>query len=206
MTRQYRVQHKTTFNYTEEVSLSQQMLRLTPRPTPCQTVHATTIIVEPAPIVRQSALDYFGNTTTYVSVQEPHRRLIVSASATVTVASPTMTDIDASTPWTQVAAAMRSPANRDALFAAGYCFGSPQIDLPADLRALTDDLFTDDRPLLAATRELTTRIHREFDYRGGVTDVWTPVSRVLAQRQGFARISPISRSPACGCSACRRAT
>ncbi len=32
--------------------------------------------------------------------------------------------------------------------------------------------------------DLTAKIYREFVYEGGVTDVWTPVSEVLAKRRG----------------------
>ena len=44
--------------------------------------------------------------------------------------------------------------------------------------------FTPGRPILAATMDLTSRIFREFQYRGGVSDVSTPVSEVFTMRQG----------------------
>ncbi|MEZ5738475.1 MAG: transglutaminase family protein [Burkholderiaceae bacterium] len=65
-----------------------------------------------------------------------------------------------------------------------YCFPSPHIDIPLALRDLIDDLFIPGRPLLDATMALTSRIYESFKYKGGVTDVRTPVESVLKSRQG----------------------
>ena len=180
----YRVQHRTAFNYSADVSLSQQMLRLTPRQTERQRVVGSTILVEPSPIVRETGTDFFGNTTTFLSIQEPHRRLTIQASSTVTVTPFEAPPLADSTPWEQVAANLRAPNGNIELQASGFCFASPHIDIPDSVTELIDDIFKPQRPILDATMALTTRIYESFTYKGGVTDVRTPVSSVLKKRQG----------------------
>jgi transglutaminase-like putative cysteine protease len=43
---------------------------------------------------------------------------------------------------------------------------------------------TPGKPLLRLAMELTEQIHADFDYRGGVTDIFTPVPSVLEARAG----------------------
>lgn len=180
----YRVQHRTTFNYVSDVSLSQQLLRLTPRNTAQQTVLADTILVEPAPVVRRTSRDWFGNETNFVSVQEVHRRLIVHASSSVQVQQPDWPSLDSGEGWEATRHAVDYPESDEAVRAAAFCFPSPYVDIAPGVAALVDDLFTPRRPLLEATMALTQRIFETFEYRGGVTDVWTPVATVLENRQG----------------------
>jgi transglutaminase-like putative cysteine protease len=45
-------------------------------------------------------------------------------------------------------------------------------------------LFTAGKPVLRLAMELTEQIYRDFEYRGGVTDVYTPVPEVLKARAG----------------------
>ena len=63
-------------------------------------------------------------------------------------------------------------------------FDSPYVVGNDDIHEYALQSFTPGRPILAATMDLTSRIFREFQYRGGVSDVSTPVSDVFAMRQG----------------------
>jgi transglutaminase-like putative cysteine protease len=53
-----------------------------------------------------------------------------------------------------------------------------------DVRAYAASSFEPGRPLFEAAKDLTSRIYHEFEYTGGVSDVSTPVSRVLRMRKG----------------------
>ncbi|NJN53060.1 MAG: hypothetical protein HC809_16150 [Gammaproteobacteria bacterium] len=81
----YDVNHITTFEYAQPVSVSHQLLRLTPRPHTRQRVERAKILIEPAPAVRTQRRDYFANEVTYVTVQEPHEKLTIHASSRVEV-------------------------------------------------------------------------------------------------------------------------
>lgn len=183
MSATYRVQHRTEFSYATDVSLSQQLLRLTPRNTERQTLLADTILVEPSPVVRRSTRDWYGNETSFVSVQEPHRHLIVQASSSIQVDDPQW-PLDAADSWESVIQAVQYPDSGDAVRAASFCFPSPYVDVVPGVRQITEQWFTPGRPFLDATMALTRYIFEHFEYRGGVTDVWTPVSTVLENRQG----------------------
>ena len=78
-------------------------------------------------------------------------------------------------------------ADHDALDAYEFVFESPYVVGNDDVRDYALQSFTPGRPILAATMDLTGRIFREFQYRGGVSDVSTPVSEVFAMRQGRCR-------------------
>lgn len=184
MSVQYRVQHRTTFSYASDVTLSQQLLRLVPRATPTQIVDNSVILIDPTPMARRTRIDYFGNLLTRISIQEPHRRLSVQASSTVTIDAPPPPELESSPRWEFVRAEMRKPATHDAATAAGFCFPSPYIDVPPAITVLVHDLFVPEAPVLAATMALTQRIYKEFTYEGGVTDIWTPVKKVLELRKG----------------------
>lgn len=183
-TRQYKVQHTTSFSYGSAVTLSQQLMRLTPRRSARQEMHGSTILIEPSPEIRSVSTDYYGNETTYVSIQEPHDRLVIGASSTVQVTPPFMPVLTATTPWQQLAQIMRAPATQPSLDAVQFCFPSPHVDIPVSVGELIEDIFTPERPVLDAVMALTTRIYQNFTYKGGVTDVHTSVSDVLANRQG----------------------
>jgi transglutaminase-like putative cysteine protease len=65
-----------------------------------------------------------------------------------------------------------------------YVFASPHVAGNDDVRDYALQSFPPSRPILAAAMDLTERIFRDFQFRGGVSDVYTPVSEVLAMRQG----------------------
>jgi transglutaminase-like putative cysteine protease len=178
----YQVSHRTVIEYRNSVSISQQLLRLLPRTTPQQRVEHASVLIDPAPVGRIEREDHFGNRCLYLTIRESHRRLVVHARSTINVA-PARALAD-EVPWERAAALAERPDGETAARVSLYAFRSPYVDLPAQTEALTSDLFLPQRPLLDAVRALTERIHAEFRYQGGVTDVWTPVRDVIAQRSG----------------------
>ena len=82
----YRVTHHTTYKYSASVSLCQNLAHLTPRNTAEQHCRYTTLVINPRPAVLSNRPDYFGNQVTFFAVQEPHRKLSVTASHVVQVA------------------------------------------------------------------------------------------------------------------------
>jgi transglutaminase-like putative cysteine protease len=178
----YDIRHKTTFSYEEIVSVSHHVLHLAPRGHPQQTCLESQTIVVPKPAVSSSSEDYFGNPVEHLTIQQPHRQLVVDAHARVEVRpAAERPALDASAPWETVRAEL---ADSTALAAFEYVFASPYVVGNEAIREYTALSFTPERPILAAAMDLTTRIFREFRYRGGVSDVSTPVSDVFAMRQG----------------------
>jgi transglutaminase-like putative cysteine protease len=178
----YEIRHKTTFSYEEVVSVSHHVLHLEPRQHPQQTCLESEATVEPKPAVDSAGRDYFGNPIRRLTVQKPHKLLVVDAYSRVEVRPAAQALVlEQSPPWETVReqlAAYEAIEAYELVFESTYVVGNEAI------REYALQSFTPGRPILAATMDLTSRIFREFRYRGGVSDVSTPVSEVFAMRQG----------------------
>ena len=178
----YDIRHTTTFNYEEVVSVSHHVLHLAPRRHPQQSCLESETTVEPKPAVDSAGQDYFGNPIRHLTVQKPHKQLVVDAYARVEVRSAHQAvSLEQSAPWETVREQL---AAYEALEAYELVFESPYVAGNDAIRDYALQSFVPGRPILAAAMDLTGRIFREFQYRGGVSDVSTPVRDVFAMRQG----------------------
>ena len=120
----YDVRHKTTFTYEDMVSVSHHVLHLVPRLHERQTTLATGMVVDPSPAVDSHGKDYFGNPVQYLTVQEPHERLVVDAHSRVEVRpTPVPLVLEASERWEEVRARLATDV---ALEAYEFSFESPR--------------------------------------------------------------------------------
>jgi transglutaminase-like putative cysteine protease len=179
------IRHRTTFTYEETVSVSHHVVHLAPRRHSRQRRLDTALDVEPVPAIDSAGEDYFGNPVHFLTVQEPHERLIVEARSRVEVL-PTEKplDLEASPPWEQVRDQLAEGGDEQLLQAIEFTFESPYATGNDDVHDYAAQSFTPGRPILDAAMDLTERIYREFEYRGGVSDVSTPVREVFAMRKG----------------------
>jgi transglutaminase-like putative cysteine protease len=180
----YDVRHETRFRYGGPVSISHQLLKLRPRRSNRQNVLGSELEITPHPYVQRNWVDYFGNEVEFLTVQEAHRELVITSTSKVEVLPGMNIMLDFSPAWEVVAQSMQTPTNTEALGASQYCFESPYVDIHTDLRRFALTTFEPGRPLLEAAMALTSRIHENFTYQGGVTDVSTPVRRVLELKRG----------------------
>ena len=179
----YEISHRTTFSYAWNVSISQHLLHLAPRDKPGQTIVQHGFLVEPAPTISQDSIDFFGNNTTYLTVEEPHNRLNIVSSFRAAVEPMVVPPPAETPPWEQTHAAMTNQADPAALDALQFVFASP-FTSSLDAGAYAEASFPAGRPVLDAAIDLMRRIHADFTYEGGVTDISTPVDRVLSERRG----------------------
>jgi len=181
----YAIRHKTTFNYEEVVSVSHHMLHLAPRRHPQQTCLESKTVVDPKPAVASVGEDYFGNPIEHLTVQKPHKQLVVHAHSRVEVRPAAhAVALEQSAPWETVREQLAAHDALDALDAFELVFESPYIAGNDAIHEYALQSFTPGRPILAAAMDLTGRMFREFEYRGGVSDVSTPVGEVFTMRQG----------------------
>lgn len=166
------------------MAISHHVLRLAPRSHPRQQCLKSAILVEPAPSIRSEYHDFFGNPVTHLTVQVPHPQLVVYASSQVDVLPLPPIALEASTPWEQVIQCLGHPYHAATMEAQQFAFNSPYIMSDDATLDFAQTCFPPGRPILAAAMDLTTRIFTEFTYKGGVTDVSTPVKEVLATRKG----------------------
>jgi transglutaminase-like putative cysteine protease len=181
----YDIRHKTTFTYEDVVSVSHHVLHLVPRGHARQRPLQTSMVIDPAPTVDSDGQDYFGNAVYYLTLQEPHDRLVVEARSRVEVLpNGHSLDLGASEAWEDVRESLAGVADENLLQAYQFAFDSPYAIANDDIQEYALRSFEPGRPILEATMDLTTRIYREFEYRGGVSDVSTPVRDVFAMRTG----------------------
>ena len=180
----FEVSHRTVYRYSQPVSISHHLLHLTPRDGRWQTCRDTAVEITPAPTVRAPGSDYFGNPTTFVTVQQNHVELVLHALSSIEVAERPVPMVADTPPWEVVRDAARRDRTNEALQALEFTFASPHVSLAAELRAYAATSFPPGRPILEGARELTGRIYRDFSYEPGATSLGTSVERAFAMRRG----------------------
>ncbi len=180
----YRVVHRTHYTYAQPVVLCHNEARVQPRSTDRQVCRVSTVAIDPDPAQRTEREDFFGNRVLYFAVQEPHEQLTVTASSEIEVAPPTPVEFEGSPAWESLRDAPALDGDDDGRAARQFALDSECAAAFADAARYAEPSFPPGRPLLAAVRHLTSRIHREFRFDPLSTTVATPVAEVLEQRHG----------------------
>ncbi len=180
----YRVRHTTTYAYEETVSICHNEVRLVPRATAAQECRRTTLAIDPAPAVLHPHVDYFGNPTSFFTLEEPHHRMVVTAESELALEAPAVVEPTSTPAWDGLRNRMACDLSPDGLAAFEFAFESPHAPGLPELAAWAAPSFPKGRPVLEGALDLTRRIHRGFAYRPGATSVMTPVSEVFAARAG----------------------
>lgn len=184
MSATYRVTHRTTYYYEADVSASYGRMRLLPRDVPGQQrCLESRITIEPDPADHSQHVDLFGNRTDYMSIDQPHRMLTITAHSLVEVDAPTPLPLAGDEPWERVRDAVGA-GGPDDVDAVHFSLDSPRIVPTADFAAYAEPSFWPGRPIAEAVLDLSSRIHRDFEFVPDETDVDTPVEDVLAGRKG----------------------
>jgi len=183
----YRVRHETAYSYGGDVAHSHQLLHLTPRDTPLQTCHERTITLVPQPSLRREDIDAFGNTVTRLEYDLPHDRLEVLAEVGVEVRSAAAITAADSDAWETVRGALAfsgKPVSEDILDACRYRMESSYVRIKQTFTDYAEDCFLPKCPLLVAAEALMSKIHREFKYAPGSTNIRTSAIEAFEARQG----------------------
>lgn len=186
----YDISHRTTVSYASPVTISQQLLHLAPRATPNQILRNFSLLVEPAPTASTDGVDFFGNPTTYLTLDEAHERLTIVASSRMEISLPSIPNPSDTMAWERVRATLVDSPDAQSLDAHQFAFDSA-FTTSREAFDYARASFQTGRPVLEAAIDLTSRIFGDFKYEGGVTDINTPVDKVFADRRGVPRL----RSP-----------
>ena len=174
--RRYQVRHETVYAYGGEVAHSHQLLHLTPRALPHQSCSAHRILLDPEPTLRREGLDAFGNPVTRLEYDRPHERLAVVAEATVQLETRVPPAAAGSGTWQETCRALDyggQPLPPDHLDAARYRAESPYVRIKQRFSDYAADCFAPDAPLAQCAESLMHKVHREFTYAPGTTDITT---------------------------------
>lgn len=178
----YRVHHLTRYRYAKPVTCNYGRAHVEPRATPAQRVLSHEVEVQPEPAVLTTHTDFYGNSSIFLMVDEPHEELEVHSRARVTVLPRTYSLEHVSVPWQHCTPDHWGPLMP--LDSADFVLPSPRITATDDVRDLAAQIFTPERPIGDCLAELTHLIHREFRYTPGVTTVSSTIDEVLGARHG----------------------
>jgi transglutaminase-like putative cysteine protease len=180
----YRITHRTIYDYSEGVTVSHHAARLTPASLPTQRTSKYSLSISPMPAVRKESRDYFGNQVCFFAIQEIHRRLEVVVTSYVTVDAVAKLIPGDSPPWESVAACFRDPVSPSDVVPYEFCLDSPLIRLTPEYAAYARESFMPGTPLLAGARDLMRRIREDFRYDSKATTNATPLDEVWRKRHG----------------------
>ncbi|WP_291992473.1 transglutaminase family protein [Candidatus Accumulibacter sp. ACC003] len=201
-TARYHVVHETIYTYDSPVSLSRQLLHLTPRACPWQRCLSHQISVSPEPTTARERVDSFGNPVRELAIELPHDRLAVRAESTIDVLPHLPVDdaqaavaaltrarespghVPASLPWEKVRDALAYGSRPVLLDASCFQFESPHVRVKREFAGYAETCLTPQRPLLEAVQALMSRINSELEFDPEATTVATPVLEVLANKRG----------------------
>lgn len=181
----YRIHHETRYAYAEPTTVSYNEIRLSPRTLAPQTLITKRLIVDPPPSEVSERLDYFGNPTWFVAIDQPHSVMTVRVQSHVRInRQPDGKAIYPSLPWEDARDQLRLTGDPDTIAAQEFILDSPLVEAGAKLEAYARPSFASRRPLMEAVLDLMQRIHHDFKFQPGTTDTTTPLSEVLAHRRG----------------------
>jgi transglutaminase-like putative cysteine protease len=183
----YAVRHETRYSYGREVAHSHQLLHLTPRDCPRQTCLGHSIAIEPQPAVRTEHIDAFGNRVTRVELDRPHEELSVQAEMMVSLEPPPELAEDESESWDSVRDALiyqsrpREPGWLEAMRFRGE---SPFVRVKRLFSDFAHDCLKPGASVLKVADCLMSKVHAEFTYAPGETEIATPLLEVFRTRRG----------------------
>src|SRR6185503_9950551 len=146
----YRIVHKTTYTYKHPVSFGDHVAYLTPRSRPRHTVVSHELLVRPAAYALRERIDYFGNSTTFFTVDEPHEELVIEAHSRVVVDGAAAPWPEHSQAWDEVVRSLPADFSPDGLDAYQFVFESPRVKPGVDFAAYAAPSFSPGRPLTEA--------------------------------------------------------
>jgi len=183
----YRVRHETVYHYGGNVAHSHQLLHLSPRDSDNQRCHSRVLTLQPEPSSLKEDVDAFGNLATRLEFDLPHDRLEVLAEVGVEVSMPRSAADEATLPWEEVRDAFTysgQPPACDYLDACRFRMESSYAKLKQAFTDYGADCFADGRPVLHGAQALMHKVHRDFTYAPGSTNIRTSAVEAFAARRG----------------------
>jgi transglutaminase-like putative cysteine protease len=180
----YRVSHRTTYSYDDDVSSSFGLAHCRPRDLPWQEVASRSVTIDPLPGDLTDDVDHYGNIVSYFHVTDPHVQLTIDAVSEVTVL-PTVYDDDAlAQPWELARPILNPAVSRGAWAATEFALESPKARHVDAAHAYAAASLTPGRPIGEAVTDLMHRIKTDFDYDKTATTVTSTVADVMDKRAG----------------------
>lgn len=180
----YSVSHRTTYRYESDVVYSRLVAHLAPRTTARQRAHTFEVTLAPQPVKHFARADFFGNTTSWFVIDEPHDVLEIVAESQVSVEAAPAFAPESSRSWESVRGALEVPAYAEAADALQFTFDTPLTAANDDVVTYARQSFVRGRSLFACVLELNTRIYADFTFDKDATDTRTTVKEAFELKAG----------------------
>lgn len=180
----YDLRHRTTYSYADPVSYARCVLRLTPISNRHQSVLEAELKVTPRPSDQDRRRGPFGEQMLTVIIDKAHNELVIEATSRVEVHAARVPEGLAGPPWESVREATLAAPSLEADGPAVHLYPTERTPLTAEITDYARVSFPPGRPILDAVAELNRRIHAEFRYDPGATEVSTPVADAFRARHG----------------------
>jgi transglutaminase-like putative cysteine protease len=181
------VRHDTIYRYDREVAHSHQQLHLTPRESDRQRCLSHRIRITPEPSELAEHLDAFGNMVTRVELERPHDRLEVTAEMRVQLTPLPDLDLEEGESWESVRDQLRYNASSRKLQwleAMRFRGESPFVRIKRIFSDFAQDCLVPGTSVLSVANAMMAKVHREFRYEQGATEIATPLLEVFGNRCG----------------------
>lgn len=176
------VVHETAYDYSPKVKTAQHMAHLRPLHNGRQQLLRHSLTISPEPAQRTEAVDVYGNTRAFFSLQSAHEELKVVADSVVSTSAPALPTSEIT--WEAARERMRYHRGAEYDPACEFLFPSPYVPRHDEFLAYARPSFTPQRPFVEAARDLMARINADFTYESEATDVGTPALDALRMRKG----------------------
>lgn len=187
----YRVRHITEYEYEQPVNACYNRAHLLPRETQFQHTSVPRVSITPTPSSGSRRVDYFGNREYHFTIHDPHRSLSIEVVTDIKLSDTRidpMAQLQYGNTCQQVTDLLQNIVNNqsdiESLYAKEFILDSSMIKASQQLKDYAIDCFENDKPLLSAVRDLTSKIYHEFEYDPNFTTIATPLDEVLAHRKG----------------------
>jgi transglutaminase-like putative cysteine protease len=183
----YRVRHETVYHYGGDVAHSHQLLHLAPRGSDRQLCRSRTIRLTPEPSTRRDDIDAFGNFVTRLEYDQPHDRLEVLAEVEIEVSAPREAAATDSAAWEAVRDTLiysGQPMSAVHLEACRFRMESSYVTIKQAFSDYGGDCFPPGCGVLLGAESLMHKIHRDFTYAPGTTNIRTSALEAFTARRG----------------------
>jgi len=186
----YTVYHSTRFVYQHEVGFSHNLIRLQPRDTEIQKVLNFDLTIEPVAAECEGYDDFFGNHLHHLLVREPHTILSVAAQSRVEIDLSSIQRLQENrvkVPVLTYAQALDRMIflTPEIIEAKQFMLKSPLLSIAsADIIAYAAHSIKPERSMYEGIMEFMERIHKDFSFVSGFSDLSTPVETVFSEKKG----------------------
>lgn len=142
------------------------------------------MMIRPVPENVSRRKDWFGNIVQSFTLDESHRKLLLTATSRVTVTAQSVPPYEQTPQWEDIAAGVGDQSLDGWFEVAEFVFDSSLVSLEESFRTYAADCFPEGQSILTGAIALMSKIYREFKYDPRATTVVTRPGEALAQKHG----------------------